>query len=81
MSRMNRILEIDPDNRRVRIEAGVTWDQLTRELGAQGYRLLMPLTPPAERSVLTDFLEREEPTNQVYDYGEPLRPWKWSGPR
>ena len=33
----------------------------------------MPLTPPAERSVLTDFMEREEPTNQVYDYGEPLR--------
>ena len=34
--------------------------------------MIMPLTPPAERSVLTDFLEREEPTNQVYDYGEPL---------
>jgi FAD/FMN-containing dehydrogenase len=33
----------------------------------------MPLTPPAERSVLTDFMEREEPTNQVYDYGEPLQ--------
>ncbi|MCU0580759.1 MAG: FAD-binding oxidoreductase, partial [Desulfobacterota bacterium] len=29
MSRMNRILEIDADNRRVRIEAGVTWGQLT----------------------------------------------------
>jgi hypothetical protein len=34
--------------------------------------VIMPLTPPAERSVLTDFLEREEPTNQVYDYGEPM---------
>ena len=33
----------------------------------------MPLTPPAERSVVTDYLEREEPTNQVYDYGEPLQ--------
>ena len=73
MSRMNRILEIDPDNRRVRFEAGVTWGQLTRELAEKGYRILMPLTPPAERSVLTDFLEREEPTNQVYDYGEPLQ--------
>jgi FAD/FMN-containing dehydrogenase len=73
LSRMNRILEIDPDNRRVRFEAGVTWGQLTRELGEKGYRVLMPLTPPAERSVLTDFLEREEPTNQVYDYGEPLQ--------
>ncbi len=73
MSRMDKILEIDPDNRRVRFEAGVTWDKLTTELTKSGHRVIMPLTPPAERSVLTDFLEREEPTNQVYDYGEPLQ--------
>jgi FAD/FMN-containing dehydrogenase len=72
MSRMNKVLEIDPDNRRVRFEAGVTWEKLTSELKKKGFRVIMPLTPPAERSVLTDFLEREEPTNQVYDYGEPL---------
>jgi len=73
MSRMDKILEIDPDNRRVRFEAGVTWQKLTDELEKEGYRVIMPLTPPAERSVLTDFMEREEPTNQVYDYGEPLQ--------
>jgi len=73
MSRMNRILEIDSDNRRVRFEAGVTWEKLTKELAKKGFRVVMPLTPPAERSVLTDFMEREEPTNQVYDYGEPLQ--------
>jgi FAD/FMN-containing dehydrogenase len=73
MSRMNRVLEIDPDNRRVRFEAGVTWEKLTQALKKKGYRVIMPLTPPAERSVLTDFMEREEPTNQVYDYGEPLQ--------
>jgi len=73
LSRMDKILEIDPDNRRVRFQAGVTWDKLTKELREQGFRVIMPLTPPAERSVLTDFLEREEPTNQVYDYGEPLQ--------
>ncbi len=72
MSRMNRILDIDSDNRRVRFEAGVTWKKLTDTLKKKGYRVIMPLTPPAERSVLTDFIEREEPTNQVYDYGEPL---------
>jgi FAD/FMN-containing dehydrogenase len=72
MSRMNKILDIDPDNRRVRFEAGVTWKKLTEALKKEGYRVIMPLAPPAERSVLTDFLEREEPTNQVYDYGEPL---------
>jgi FAD/FMN-containing dehydrogenase len=73
MSRMDNILEIDADNRRVRFEAGVTWEKLTEELKKNGYRVIMPLTPPAERSVLTDFIEREEPTNQVYDYGEPLQ--------
>lgn len=72
MSRMDKILEVDPDNRRVRFEAGVTWEQLTKRLKKEGFRVIMPLTPPAERSVLTDFMEREEPTNQVYDYGEPL---------
>ena len=73
MSRMDNIFEIDPENRRVRFEAGVTWKKLTEELKKEGYRVIMPLTPPAERSVLTDFMEREEPTNQVYDYGEPLQ--------
>jgi FAD/FMN-containing dehydrogenase len=73
MSRMDKILEIDPDNRRVRFEAGVTWGKLAGELKKKGFRVIMPLTPPAERSVLTDFLEREEPTNQVYDYGEPMQ--------
>jgi len=73
LTRMNRILEIDEDNRRVRIEVGVTWDQLTRELEKKGFRMIMPLLPPAKRSVVTDFLEREVPTNTVYDYGEPLQ--------
>ncbi|MBN2402937.1 MAG: FAD-binding oxidoreductase [Spirochaetes bacterium] len=72
MSRMDKIFEIDADNRRVRFEAGVTWKKLTEELAKKGFRAIMPLMPPAERSVLTDFMEREEPTNQVYDYGEPL---------
>jgi len=73
MARMDRVLEIDPDNRRVRFEAGVTWEKLTEALAQKGFRVIMPLTPPAQRSVLTDFLECEEPTNQVYDYGEPLQ--------
>jgi hypothetical protein len=71
--RMNRILEIDESNRRVRIEAGVTWGQLTEELEKKGFRMIMPLLPHAQRSVLTDYLEREVPTNTVYDYGEPLQ--------
>ncbi len=73
MSRMNKILEIDTDNRLVRFEAGVTWEQLTTELTKKGHRAIMPLLPHGERSVLTDTLEREVPTNIVYDYGEPMQ--------
>src|SRR4030042_1330885 len=72
LSRMDKIFEIDTDNRRVRFEAGVTWKKLTEALKKKGHRVIMPRAPPADRSVLTDFMEREEPTNQVYDYGEPL---------
>ncbi len=70
---MKRIFEIDEPNKRVRIEAGVTWPQLTSELEKQGFRIMMPLLPHPLRSVVTDHLEREVPTNTVYDYGEPLQ--------
>ncbi len=73
LSRMNRILEIDCDLKQVRIEAGVTWGQLTAELAKQEMRVIMPLAPYADRSVLSDFLDREVPTNTVYDYGEPMQ--------
>jgi len=73
LTRMDRILEIDDLNRRVRIEAGVPWGKLTTELEKKGFRVIMPLLPHSKRSVLTDYLEREVPTNTVYDYGEPLQ--------
>ncbi len=70
---MNKILEIDGLNRRVRIEPGVTWDQLHKALKKKGFRIMMPLLPHAARSVVTDHLEREVITNTVYDYGEPTQ--------
>ncbi|HBE44092.1 MAG TPA: hypothetical protein DDW17_01230 [Deltaproteobacteria bacterium] len=73
LSRMNKILEIDMDNRFVRFEPGVTWSQLVAELKKKGMRVVMPLMPPGERSPLTDTLEREVLTNTVYDYGEPMQ--------
>jgi FAD/FMN-containing dehydrogenase len=73
MTGMNRILEIDELNRKVRIESGVTWGHLTDELRKKGFRVIMPLLPHSQRSVVTDFLEREVPTNTVYDYGAPLQ--------
>jgi FAD/FMN-containing dehydrogenase len=73
LTRMKKVLEIDEANRRVRIEAGVLWQQLTEELAKKSMRMIMPLLPHANRSVLTDYLEREVPTNTVYDYGEPMQ--------
>ena len=73
LSKMNQILEINQDLKKVRIEAGVTWGQLTGELAKKGLRTIMPLLPPANRSVLSDNLEREVTTNTVYDYGEPMQ--------
>jgi FAD/FMN-containing dehydrogenase len=73
LSKMNKILEIDKDLKKTRLEAGVTWGQLTGELAKNGMRVIMPLLPHANRAVLTDFLEREVPTNTVYDYGEPMQ--------
>jgi hypothetical protein len=73
LARMKKVLEIDEANRRVRIEVGVSWQQLTDELGKKDMRMIMPLLPHANRSVLTDYLEREVPTNTVYDYGEPMQ--------
>ena len=73
LARMNKILEIDEANRLVRFEAGVTWKQLITELEKKGMRVIMPLLPHGDRSVLTDTLEREVPTNTVYDYGEPMQ--------
>lgn len=73
LSGMNQILEIDKLNRRVRIEPGVSWKQLYKELDKTNCRIMMPLLPHPERSVLTDHLEREVITNTVYDYGEPMQ--------
>jgi FAD/FMN-containing dehydrogenase len=73
LSSMNKILEIDELNRRVRVEPGVTWEKLNKELGKRGFRMMMPLLPHPSRSALMDHLEREVIINTVYDYGEPLQ--------
>ncbi|OGO14730.1 MAG: hypothetical protein A2Z02_02825, partial [Chloroflexi bacterium RBG_16_48_7] len=72
MTGMNKVLEVDELNRRIRIEAGATWGQVCKELDKKGLRIMMPLLPHASRSVVMDYMEREVITNTVYDYGEPL---------
>jgi hypothetical protein len=73
LSGMKKIHEIDTENRFVRFEPGVTWKEMVDTLKQKGMRVIMPLCPHSLRSVLTDTLEREVPTNVVYDYGEPMQ--------
>jgi hypothetical protein len=70
LSGMDRIHEIDEVNHWVHIEPGVTWGQLQRVLETKGYRCVMPLLPHPNRSVLMDYLEREQPTLCKFEYSE-----------
>jgi hypothetical protein len=69
---MNKILDIDERNRKVRIEPGVTWRQIQDELEKMDYRMVIPLLPHPGRSVLSSWLEREVPVIPAYEYGEPI---------
>ncbi|MFC1869739.1 FAD-binding oxidoreductase [Chloroflexota bacterium] len=71
LRRMNSVKEIDEMSRAAHLEPGVTWEQFQTELEKKGYRSIMPLLPHASRSVVTDWLEREQPTTHVTEYAEP----------
>jgi hypothetical protein len=70
LSRMNRILEIDTRNRRVKIEPGVTWHQLQQALKEHEQMPLNPLFPHPGVSALTSSLEREPMLIPKYEYGD-----------
>jgi FAD/FMN-containing dehydrogenase len=73
-SLMKRIRKIDPVNRYVWLEPGVTFGELMPELKKHGLKLVAPLLPRADKSVVTSRLEREPviiPKYQ-YDFIDPL---------
>lgn len=72
---MNRILKIDRRTRLALIEPGVTFGQLLPQLEAAGLRLIPPLLPRSEKSVLASLLEREPGISPRYQWNmaEPLR--------
>jgi hypothetical protein len=72
LRRMNRILEIDERNRKVRIEPGVTWKQLQSELAKKHLMAMIPFLPHSSKSVVTSHLEREPPVNTKFEYADPL---------
>lgn len=75
LSGMNRILKIDRRNRLAVIEPGVTYTALQPELQKNGMRIVMPLLPRNNKSVITSLLEREPVMSPRYQWNllEPLR--------
>ncbi|OGL45928.1 MAG: hypothetical protein A2149_01225 [Candidatus Schekmanbacteria bacterium RBG_16_38_11] len=67
-----KIFKIDPRNRAVRIQPGVTYGELQSELEKNGLRALIPLLPHKEKSVVTAHLEGEPMTITEFNYSEPL---------
>ncbi|RJQ39952.1 MAG: FAD-binding oxidoreductase [Dehalococcoidia bacterium] len=59
LGRMNKILQIDPRNKKVKIEAGATWAQVQAEAARSGMMVCSPLLPHPAKSVVTSALERE----------------------
>jgi len=72
LSRMNRIVKMLEDSKLAHLQAGVTWEQFQAELEGRGFRCLIPLLPHASRSVIMDYLEREQTVVQNYEFAEPL---------
>jgi FAD/FMN-containing dehydrogenase len=66
--RMKRIHKIDPVNRYVMVEPGVTYSELLPEVKKQGLKLNIPLLPRAAKSVVTSRLEREPVLIPKYQY-------------
>ncbi|MBN1313596.1 MAG: FAD-binding oxidoreductase [Anaerolineae bacterium] len=75
LSSMKRILKIDRRNRLVLIEPGVIYGPLQQALREEGLRLISPLLPRKNKSVLAGLLEREPVMSPRYQWNllEPLR--------
>jgi FAD/FMN-containing dehydrogenase len=72
LSRLNKVIEIDARNRKVKIEPGVSWGQVEEALKEQEQMPLKPLFPHPLKSALTSSLEREPMLIPKYEYAEPV---------
>jgi FAD/FMN-containing dehydrogenase len=72
LSRMDRVIEIDARNRKVKIEPGVTWGKLEEALREHEQMPLKPLFPHPLKVALTSSLEREPMLIPKYEYAEPV---------
>jgi hypothetical protein len=74
LSRMKRIIRVDPRNKVAMIEPGVTFGELQPELEKAGLCAYMPLAPRSTKSVIGSMLEREPITipSHHWDSTDPL---------
>jgi len=72
LRRMDKVIQIDTRNRKVKIEPGVTWGKLQKELKEHDQMALNPLFPHPLMSALTSSLERNPMLIPKYEYGEPV---------
>ncbi len=74
LSRMKRIMRIDRRNKVAVIEPGVTFGELEEGAAKVGLKVLTPLLPRANKSVLASYLDREPITIPKYhwDMTDPL---------
>ncbi len=72
---MKKILKIDRRNRLALIEPGVTYAELQPALQENGLRVVAPLLPRKNKSVIASLLEREPVMSPKYQWNllEPLR--------
>lgn len=72
LSRMNRVLEIDPAGKRVKLETGASWGQVQPELAKHGLMVCQPLMPHRDKSVVTSAMQREPMLIPKSEYSEVL---------
>lgn len=68
LSRMKKIIRIDPKNRVAMVEPGVTFAELQPELKKAGLSAYLPLCPRSSKSVIGSMLEREPITMPVHHW-------------
>ena len=72
LRRMDKIVQIDARNRKVKVEPGVTWGQLQAALKEHDQMPLTPLFPHPQMSAMTSSLERNPMLIPKYEYAEPV---------
>ncbi|MCP4681929.1 MAG: FAD-binding oxidoreductase, partial [Desulfobacterales bacterium] len=70
LSKMKNIEAPDNRNRKVKVEAGVTWAEVGEVLKKEKLMINNPFLPRANSSVLTSVLERDPMLNAQFEFGE-----------